>query len=57
MNVVYIEYCPKYDDHAEQIGVAINEDIAKEHVEWLKKAYPDCYTNGEFYFDEVEVIE
>ena len=57
MNVIYIEYYPKYDDHAEQIGVAINEDAAREYAEWLKKTYPNCYTKGEFFFNEFEVIE
>ena len=55
MKVILIEHYPKYDDCIEKVGIAINMDAAKEHVDELQKKYHYAYV-GRFSFEEFDVI-
>lgn len=59
MELVVINYISRYEDNEEVVGIALNMDIAKRHVEFLKEQYPYAYGDkcGKFRFDGYEAIE
>lgn len=59
MELIVINYISRYEDNEEIVGIALNMDIAKRHVEFLKEQYPYAYGDkcGKFRFDEYKVIE
>ena len=54
--VILIEYKERYDDVTDKIGIALNSNIAHKHIEELKRKFPYCYTNGQFYLSSFDVI-
>ena len=59
MKVILITYTYLYDDVVENIGVAINEDVARKYTEELKAKHPYLYSDGYgyFYYEEFYLID
>lgn len=59
MEVVFIKFKYRYEDCEEDIGVAINMDVAYKYIEELRNKYPLCYGIGcgKFYVEAFKVIE
>lgn len=59
MEVVLIKYKSPYEDFEEIVGIAININVAYEHIKYLKERYPHMYDydSKRFYFEEHKVIE
>lgn len=55
--VVLIEFKMQYEEYLENVGIALNKEIAEKYVEELKNKYPHAYTNGRFYFSEFDLID
>ena len=55
MKIILIEHKMKYDELIENVGIALNKEIAEKYVEELKNKYPYAY-NGRFYFSEFDLI-
>ena len=59
MEVVLIKYKSPYVKFEETVGIAININVAYEHIQYLKERYPHRYDYNikNFSFDEYKVIE
>ena len=59
MEVVFIKFKNRYEDCEEDIGVAINMDVAYKHIEELIAKYPLCYGKeyGSFHVEVFKLIE
>lgn len=54
--IIFIKFIPKYETYTEDVGVAINREIAEKYTEDLKAQYPDAY-NGYFLYEEFNLIK
>lgn len=55
--VIFIRFIPKYSDCAEDVGIAINREVAERYVRDLTIQYPDCYIYGSFLYEEFDLIK
>lgn len=54
MKIILITYIYRYDDITENVGIAINKDVALKYTEELKAKFPYVYGDGYGYFDYEE---
>lgn len=54
--VILIQYKMRWEEEIEDVGIAVNRQVAEKYVEELKKKYPDAYTYGKFFYTEFDFI-
>lgn len=54
--VILIEFKMRYEEVTENIGIALNKEVAERYIEELKTKYPHAYTNGWFCLSEFDLI-